>query len=446
MKLGFVWSSAVAGLFLSIALNLNAAYADNYYGYGDDGNEDNNAANDGYYKQAAEDDDDKMDNYSGGDDFIKYWTEYAVLPKKCISVKNKDVIVYSIYEKYYNHCADKPVGTYMIDVPTFVSAYVDQLDLNAQDMYGDDYVSPDTTYVNCYPYETNNGAVYYVQIGCTDYSYQSLSVNVYKDNTCTTPDKNANGFDDTSIDVSQLQIPFKQCTSCINFVDSNLDDVDDHYFEQRFKNAPLCETVWEYKQKCGYSCRRKGNATTKGWNSSDKILLSVLGIFSAIMLAVIMKKRTKMSKKDALLEEAAMSAAGIEHSHVVGAFATTLFFIFICGVAGWKGLTWTLLLIVNIILFAYLMKLTIDSGLNVPLGPDGQPIGADESSDDEDDDDDYEDEDDPGAYKPPAEQTSAVQQTEAPVASTPAPTYAAPEPSQETVAPTSEPASLPPVV
>ncbi len=103
---------------------------------------------------------------------------------------------------------------------------------------------------------------------------------MYKDNTCRTPDKNANGIDDTTIDASSLQIPFKQCTSCINFVDSNLDDVDDHYFEQRFKNAPLCETIWEYKQKCGMTCRRKGNAVTKGWNASDKLLLSVLGVFS----------------------------------------------------------------------------------------------------------------------------------------------------------------------
>jgi hypothetical protein len=27
------------------------------------------------------------------DDFIKYWTEYAVLPQKCIHMNNKDVIV-----------------------------------------------------------------------------------------------------------------------------------------------------------------------------------------------------------------------------------------------------------------------------------------------------------------------------------------------------------------
>ena len=114
-----------------------------------------------------------------------------------------------------------------------------------------------------------------------------------------------------------------------------------------------------------------------------------------IMMAVITKKRGKMSRKDALLEEAALGSVGIQQSHVVGIFALTFFFIFCCGLAGWKGLTWTLLLSVSLVLFGYLMKLTIDAGMNVPLGPDGEPLDND-SSDDEDDD---EEED---GYKAPA--------------------------------------------
>lgn len=113
-----------------------------------------------------------------------------------------------------------------------------------------------------------------------------------------------------------------------------------------------------------------------------------------------------MSPKDALLEEAAMSAAGIQQTHVIGIVAVTFFIIAMCGLGGFKGLTWTLLLIVNFALFAYLMKLTIASGLNVPLGPDGEPIGDDESSDEDDDDDDDEEE---AAYIAPT-----VEKTETP--------------------------------
>jgi len=390
MNLHNILHTTLVGLLL--AINAASVSAE------DNNNDDGAAATDdnttSYYQQ--QDDDDKADAYSGGDDFIKYWTEYAVLPKKCINLGGKDVIVFSMYEKYYNHCADKAIGTYSLDVPTFMTAYAKQLELNADDMtYGDDYTVPDSTYVTCYPYEIN-GVVFYVQMGCTDGTSQSLSVNVYKDNTCTEHDRNADGIDDTTIDVSDLQAPFGQCTSCVHFVDKNEDDVDDGYFEGKTKNAPLCEATWEYKESCGRKCRKMGNVKTSSeWNSSDKLLLFVLGSFSTIMMAVITKKRGKMSRKDALLEEAALGSVGIQQSHVVGIFALTFFFIFCCGLAGWKGLTWTLLLSVSLVLFGYLMKLTIDAGMNVPLGPDGEPLDND-SSDDEDDD---EEED---GYKAPA--------------------------------------------
>ena len=118
-------------------------------------------------------------------------------------------------------------------------------------------------------------------MGCTDGTSQSLSVNLYKDNTCTSLSKNEDGFDDTNIDVSSLQPSFSQCTSCVHYVDKNEDDVDDGYFEAKTKNAPLCENAWEYKESCGRSCKKMGNVKVKnGWNASDKLLLSVLGVFS----------------------------------------------------------------------------------------------------------------------------------------------------------------------
>ena len=130
------------------------------------------------------------------------------------------------------------------------------------------------------------------------------------------------------------------------------------------------------------------------------------------MLALIMKKRTKMSKKDVLLEEAAMSAAGLQQTHVVGIFALTLLVIAFFGLLGLKSITWTMLLLVNTLLFGYLMKLTIDSGMNVPIGPDGQVIPPDESSDEEDDDDDEEDV--TGTYQSPKATASSYQGPGAP--------------------------------
>jgi len=376
------------GIFVVIDVSLGDQYYEQADDAGDDGGYD--AGDDG-----GGDDDDAAATYAG-DDYIKYWTEYAVLAKKCITYNNVDMIVYSMYEQAYQHCMDKPVGTYMTPVPTFVGAYVDQLDANAADNGVDDYVSPYSTFINCYPYETNGG-VYYAQLGCTDGDSQSLAVGLFTDNTCETPDKDATGDDDLSFDVSALQLPFKECKSCVNFVDKNEDDVDDQYFENKMTSAPLCSTIWSNKSVCNGKCKRLGfNAAEDGWNASDQVLLGVLGVFSAIMLAVILKKRQKMSNKDALIEEAALGAIGLQQTHIIGIFALILLVVATFALLGMKAITWGMLLIINAVVFGYLMKLTIDSGC-LPVGADGQLIEREDSSDSEDDEED----DEKGEYASP---------------------------------------------
>mmetsp|Transcript_19611 Transcript_19611/g.27586 ORF Transcript_19611/g.27586 Transcript_19611/m.27586 type:complete len:425 (+) Transcript_19611:240-1514(+) len=374
--------------------------------FGDDGAYyNNNAADDAgnnnayygyeYYQQAE--DDDREANYAG-DDFIKYWTDYAILPKKCITYNNVDMIVFSVFETAWKQCSDDPMGTYMTSVPTFVGAYMDQIEANNLDMGNDDWQLPDSAdYINCYPYENpNSGNVYYVQLGCTDGTSQSLSVNIYKDNICSEPDDSEDGYNDAQgLDVSDLQLPFKQCQACVIWVDKNEDDVDDQYFINKKKNAPLCSQVWSDKEECNRKCQKMGlePRENQGWNNSDKVLLVILSLFGAGMLVAILKKRSKMSNKDALLEQAAMSAAGLQQTHVIGIFILVVLVIFVFALLGLKSITWVLLLVMNTVLFGYLMKLTVDSGVNAGstmIGPDGQIIQRDDDSDDSDDEDDEE--------------------------------------------------------
>lgn len=282
----------------------NQSYAQKYYGDGGSKNE--------YYTSNGDNYQTYKGDYQKGDD-ITYWTEYAILPKKCIRYGKKDMIVFSLYEKYYNHCKDRPIGTYMADVPTFVQGWADQMELVAEEMDGDDIVVPDTTYINCYPYETNYGVVskfnlyqtvevcilsiavklilfvtrlfvftyfqYYVKLGCGDGDSQSLAVNLYSDNTCETPNRSSYGSDDVSIDVSSFNLPFKQCQQCVNFVDKNEDDVDDQYFTNKMTNAPFCSTAWTYKQKCDARCRGSAGSS---WNQADLILLAFFSCFGKL--------------------------------------------------------------------------------------------------------------------------------------------------------------------
>jgi hypothetical protein len=141
-------------------------------------------------------------------------------------------------------------------------------------------------------------------------------------------------------------------------------------------NAPLCKTAWTYKEKCSKKCQRTGieKKSKDGWNTADKVLLSILSLFGCFMLVLIFRKRQKMSNKDALLEQAAMSAAGLQQPHVVGVCVLVLLVVAVFAVLGLKNITWALMLMINTALFAYLMKLTLDSGVNAGenmIGPDG---------------------------------------------------------------------------
>lgn len=123
------------------------------------------------------------------------------------------------------------------------------------------------------------------------------------------------------------------------------------------------------------------------------------------MLLAILSRRSKMSKKDSLLEEAAMNAAGLQQSHVIGIFILIIVVIVVFALLGLKSITWALLLIVNTVLFGYLMKLTVDSGVSAGstvVGPDGQIIQRDDSDSSDDEDEEKKPTQNPSSYKAPA--------------------------------------------
>lgn len=167
------------------------------------------------------------------------------------------------------------------------------------------------------------------------------------------------------------------------WVDKSDDQIDDMFFENRQTNAPLCSTSWNYKKVCNRRCRNIG-LEKAGWSTPDKILLTILAFFGAGMLYSIMKRREKMSNKDALLEQAAINAAGLQQSHVIGIFVLFILVVVIFAFLVMKNITWAMLLIMNTALFGYLMKLTMDSGVGsgeTVIGPDGTIIRRADSDD-----------------------------------------------------------------
>ncbi|KAL7462681.1 hypothetical protein ACHAXS_005385 [Conticribra weissflogii] len=324
------------------------------------------------------------------DDAISVWTDYAILPKACVTYNSNDVIVYSMYNQQSNHCTDAAIGTYAASVPTFVNAYLEQLQNNANDSHVDFAYPEMADYLDC-TYRQVNGRDYYLQLGCSDVSSRALAVNIYEDGQCSKA-SSLDGYDDANVPID-FAIDFDKCTPCVIWMDKNDDEIDDGYYDYKMTNAPLCRTAWEYKQECNGKCQvlAREVRTRDGWNKADKILLTVLTLFGFGMLLSIMKKRQKMSNKEALLEQAAITAAGLQQTHVLGVFVLLILVIVVFALLGLKKITWALLLLINILLFAYLMKLTVDGSVKETIvGPDGKIVEREDSDDEDDHDEEVE--------------------------------------------------------
>jgi len=263
-------------------------------------------------------------------------TSYFILPKKCIHIQNKDVIVYDIFDNGDSECSDGSEGFYT-DVPTYVAA------MNKHDK--NTYVAD--SYLDCIEKKVR-GKPYYVRLGCSTTSTQALAVNLYEDSSCSTLSTLGSI---TELDVSDLEIPFKRCTSCA-YWDSEYRD-GSYYSE-------FCAILVQSGEECNNRCTKVSSVSVlnDGWTDSDKFLLGFLSIFGAALFVGIVLERQKMSKKEALLEEAAMTVAGLQKVHVCGIIVLFLLVVLIFALLQMKTLTWGLLLLSNIILFMYLIKLT----------------------------------------------------------------------------------------
>uniref|UniRef100_A0A7S4N8T7 Uncharacterized protein n=1 Tax=Odontella aurita TaxID=265563 RepID=A0A7S4N8T7_9STRA len=322
-----------------------AAYDDAYaYGGNDDGN-------DGNYDDAA------------NDDATQYWTDYSVRPKRCFVYNNVDVVMFSSYQYGYNQCIGSPLGTYVVPVSSFVDAYLGQAYADALDS-GSEYELPGAAqYLQCTQMQVGDD-MYWAQIGCSEMSSKALALKLYSDDTCSTR-VSVDGWDGSDVDMSGIVIPFKQCQTCVTWVNHNDDAVDDQYYKNKQTSSPLCSALWENQQECDRTCQKMGHGkvSSSGWNTSDKVLLSILSVFGVGMLIAILRKRRNMSKKEVLLEEAAMSAWGLQLTHIIGIFILVVIVIVVFALLGLKKITWGLLILLTTILFSYLMKLTVESGM-----------------------------------------------------------------------------------
>jgi len=319
-------------------------------------------------------DDDGMGFFNYNDEYD--WSEYAMYPKKCITDSDGiDYVVFDMYGEGHNQCKKKSMGTYKATVQYFVKAYVKQKTQEAE-KYGGDYAVDDESinFLYCQQYAYNNN-YFFVQVGCRDNSGLGFQLHTYTDQYCNERSTSQNY--NLGIDVSSLMVAFEYCKDCVvssnngNYNNGNYNNGGGNYYnayqDQEWvkHESPLCGAAWNYKESCNRSCKRaaKGSSSSKSSSGGDffgepfsgigKFFLWVMGSTAVFFLLAGLAQRKKLSKSDAVLEDAAIKSAGIDKKFIPRIIISYACFIIFLILFKRKILTWFFLTGGNIGLLWY---------------------------------------------------------------------------------------------
>jgi len=315
------------------------------------------------------------DNKDEDDDGFFYfqddndWSSSAIFPQSCIETNDGDYVVYQLHNSGHNQCARKTMGTYKLDIPSFVRAYTRQMK-QEYEAKGADYDVDDEAmeYLNCQAYYYNNNQ-YYMKIGCRN-NGKGFQLNAYTDGYCT--ERAATSYNMQAIDISSLRVSFQSCNSCVassgyGYNNNNNNNQGNAYYQDLSEHdSPLCSVANYYKQKCNGSCKRAARKSNSGGSSRSygdgfspvgKFFLWVLSLSAVFFLLAGLAQRKKMSKQDALIEEAAIKQSGVDKKYIPRIFIGLILFIILLILFKKKTLTWFFLIAINIALLAYWMHL-----------------------------------------------------------------------------------------
>lgn len=303
----------------------------------------------------------------------KDFTNGAIYPKACVSLTDGDYVVFDLFQNNHNQCKKKSLGTYKQDITSFVVAYAKQMKQD-NEKNGNGYEVDDGVmeYLQCKQYYYNNN-LYYLKLGCRDSTGKGFQVNAYTDMYCTTKANQNNNF---GIDVSSLRVQFGACKTCMtssynqygNYNNNN--NQANNYYNQKYFDyeTPLCSAAYNYKQSCSGSCSRQvrkvssgnhsyGSSSSEGFSPIGKFFLWVMSFSALFFLLASLAQRKRMSKTDAVLEEAAIKSAGVDKKYIPRIFVGIALFIILLILFKKKIMTWFFLTAVNVALLSYWIHL-----------------------------------------------------------------------------------------
>lgn len=146
------------------------------------------------------------------------------------------------------------------------------------------------------------------------------------------------------------------------------EEIDDD--QVRIENWNMCERIYKYGLWCDEDCRALDTFRVDEWSSSDVFLLVVMCLFIAAMMLLVFAKRVKAYEKASVYgDEIDAPYPGLPPMAMVMLFILIMTVILVLSSLKFVNETLVFAVVTCILLFIYMLKLTLFESKRTPLLP-----------------------------------------------------------------------------
>lgn len=131
------------------------------------------------------------------------------------------------------------------------------------------------------------------------------------------------------------------------------------YNDDTVKEWNMCSKIYKYGVWCDEECRDLDAFRIDEWSSSDMFLLGVMCVFMGFMMLLVFAKRVKAYEKASIYGEEMKSEIGMSPTILAAIFVFIFVFVIVLAVLRFVNETLVFAVVACILLFIYMLKLTL---------------------------------------------------------------------------------------
>lgn len=139
------------------------------------------------------------------------------------------------------------------------------------------------------------------------------------------------------------------------------------YYDGSVQSWNMCNKLFKYGVWCDADCRSIDAFRIDQWSKSDLFLLIVMCVFMAFMMLLVFAKRVKAYEKASIYGEEALSEVGMSPSVMACLFVVVFVTVIVLAVLKFVNETLVFSVVTCILLFIFMLKLTLFESKTSPL-------------------------------------------------------------------------------